>query len=81
MVTGSVIFNMGKHATAKVVESFMPEFKRMVVTMSLEHCGKGLSTLKFHLLDRMAEEIKRLVILKFLDASPFEYFNLTVKKS
>lgn len=60
MITRAVPVHMGRPVTAEVVEGFVHAFKRMLVDTFLEHYEKGLLTLKFHLLEHMAEYINRL---------------------
>ncbi len=39
----------------------------------------GLFTLKFHLLDHLADDLKKFSSLSYLDASPFEQYNAVLK--
>ena len=41
---------------------------------------KGLYTLKFHLLDHLAEDVEKHSSLAYLDAGPYEHYNAVVKQ-
>ena len=56
-------------------------FKINVTSVFQPHCETGLSTLKYHLLDHLVTDLERFGSIRVLSASPFEHFNLHIKKA
>lgn len=54
--------------------------KRAIVETFKEHYEKGLSTKKFHILDHNYEDVSRYGSMQYLHASPFDNFNVKIKK-
>lgn len=52
-----------------------------MVKLFRDHCETELFTLKFHLVDHLADDSWQYRSLSFVDAAPFRYFNLEVKQS
>lgn len=57
------------------------EFKSVVEGAFASHCPSGLYTLKYHLLDHLVEDLERFGSISFMDAGPFEHFNVVIKQS
>lgn len=71
----------GGPVTGALVDDLATEIKKLVVKTFVDHTEKGLFTLKFHLLDHLAEDITRFGSLPSLDATAFEHLNITIRKS
>ena len=62
------------------MDALVMDLKRECKDVFAEHVQKGLYTLKFHLLDHLAEDMARYGSLEFLNSGPYEFFNTVVKK-
>lgn len=74
----------GECPTENEVERLRPSiqrFKPFGKEMLGEHCETGFYTLKFHLLDHVIVDLERLGFLDVLDTSPFERFNVYIKRA
>lgn len=69
------------HGNENVVTSETIRRLKMVAKNLFEDLEDfNLFTLKFHMLDHIAEDVSRFGALNFVDASPFEHFNYVIKK-
>lgn len=55
-------------------------FKEMSVESFDEHCDTVPDTLKYPLLDRMVEDIRRFLKLRVLESRPYEHINLHINQ-
>lgn len=55
--------------------------KKSFCEVSNAYCKSGLYTLKFHLLDDLAEDVDRLGIFQLLDSSAFEQNNVHIRSA
>lgn len=57
------------------------KFKKTVVNAFEELCDSGLNTERYHLLDHLVGDIRRLVTLSVLDVSPYIHFNVHIQQA
>ena len=63
------------------LRSSISDFKKHMVSSFQDSFPTDLGTLKFHLLDHLPDDLSRFGSTKVLSASPFEHFNLLVKRA
>lgn len=63
------------------LRSAIANLKTQMVAAHKGTSPTGLFSLKFHLLDHLCDDLEMFKIVAFLDASPFESYNILIKKS
>lgn len=54
------------------------EFKKIFVGAFDEHCHSGLYTPKYHVLDHMVENMRKLGTISVMDSSLYEYSHVRI---
>lgn len=66
--------------STSILEGKIKSFKKLVLRKFGGRCTTGLHTLKFHLLDHLAEDLGRFGSLSILSASQYEYAHTIFKR-
>lgn len=63
-----------------LLRTHIHRFKHIFVDLFARYQPSGMGTLKFHLLDHLVDDIKRLGSISVMDAGPFEYSHTLFKQ-
>lgn len=70
-----------RNGEALSLRNTIMHFRAAAVVVYRAHCTYPLVTVKFHAPDHLAEDVELFSLLDLLHASPFEYFNVHIKRA
>lgn len=80
MIVPDVTEDIQQHTSSdkdlRILGKRVKQFKKMLIETFYEHCVCGLYTVKYHLLNHMAEATQTFQALSVSDNSPYDHFNV-----